>query len=120
MHQALYTEVISPLLPEKELLSSLPFKEQCGDQDMLPAVYEVLLNKYQNQVSSPAKPNLPHPRLSDNLDMEVAKAERLYYACAYRQSFAITEEWVLAVAISGLRNLMQVLNLLWINSIVFL
>ncbi|KAG8310650.1 anaphase promoting complex subunit cdc16 [Homalodisca vitripennis] len=76
---------------EKELLMSLPFKEQCGENDLLPAVYEILLNKYQNLPQTPV-PALPHPRLVDNLDLEAARAERLYYACSYRQCFSLTQE----------------------------
>lgn len=30
-------------------------------------------------------------RLQDNLDMQVAKAERLYYNCDYQQCFSLTE-----------------------------
>lgn len=83
---------IYPFILEKELLSSLPFKEQCTDHDLLPTVYEVLLNKYQSTPHLSSVVTLPHPRLSDNLDMEVARAERLYYACTYRQCFSLTEE----------------------------
>ncbi|XP_054280788.1 cell division cycle protein 16 homolog [Macrosteles quadrilineatus] len=88
--QALVQHQMLTAVEEKELLSSLPFKDQCGDNDLLPTVYEVLLNKYQRLPELPQ--SLPHPRLSDNLDLEVARAERLYYSCAYRQCFLLTED----------------------------
>uniref|UniRef100_A0A1B6LCT4 Cell division cycle protein 16 homolog n=1 Tax=Graphocephala atropunctata TaxID=36148 RepID=A0A1B6LCT4_9HEMI len=79
-------------IEEKELVASLPFKEQCSEVDLLPTLYETLLNKYQNLQQAPGSPVLPHPRLPENLDLEVARAEKLYYACSYMQCFALTEE----------------------------
>ncbi|XP_046662759.1 cell division cycle protein 16 homolog [Homalodisca vitripennis] len=77
---------------EKELLSSLPFKEQCYENDLLPAVYEILLNKYQSIPQMSLTPALSHPRLSESLDVEVARAEKLYHACAFRQCLSKTQE----------------------------
>ncbi|KAG8298096.1 anaphase promoting complex subunit cdc16 [Homalodisca vitripennis] len=77
---------------EKELLSSLPFKEQCYENDLLPAVYEILLNKYQSIPQMSLTPALSHPRLSESLDVEVARAEKLYHACAFRQCLSKTQD----------------------------
>lgn len=76
---------------EKQLLSSLPFAEQCGNENFVRPVYETLLKKYHASPRSPSPP-IPHSRLADNLDLAVAKAERLYYSCAYKECFNITEE----------------------------
>lgn len=77
---------------EKDLLNSLPFKEQCEDNDLLPIVYELLMNKYQSTPHLTSVVSLPDPCLRNNLDLEVARAEKLYYACAYRQCFILAEE----------------------------
>jgi anaphase-promoting complex subunit 6 len=54
------------------------------------SIYESLLKKYQ---SVPPRSTVQvHPKLQNNLDMEVAKAERHYYACAYSECFKATEE----------------------------
>ncbi|RZF38992.1 hypothetical protein LSTR_LSTR003735 [Laodelphax striatellus] len=72
---------------EKELLESLPRGE---DDKLVSYIYESLLNKYQDVPL--ALPASLHQSLEDNLDMTVAKAERLFYACSYRECFRITEE----------------------------
>ncbi|XP_015514715.2 cell division cycle protein 16 homolog [Neodiprion lecontei] len=84
---------------EKELLESLPITEQCsgGEAKLLRLLYESKLKKYQ----SPAEKEpllccgvqgvLVTDRLMDNLDMEVSRAERLYYNCDYQQCFSLTE-----------------------------
>lgn len=84
---------------EKELLESLPIAEQCtgGEAKLLRLLYESKLKKYQ----SPAEKDPPlccgvqgvlvTDRLMDNLDMEVSRAERLYYNCDYQQCFSLTE-----------------------------
>lgn len=83
---------------ERELLESLPFAEQCtkGEAELLRLLYDSKLKKYQepNTKQSLITCNVmgvsvTH-RLSDNLDMEVAKAERLYYNCDYHQCFSLT------------------------------
>lgn len=76
---------------EKQLLSSLPFAEQCGNENFVRPVYEALLKKYHASPRSPSPP-LPHTKLTDNSDMAVCKAERLYYICSYKECFNITEE----------------------------
>lgn len=40
----------------------------------------------------PPSQALPHPQLIDNLDLAIARAERYYYACNYKECFRITEE----------------------------
>ncbi|XP_053593265.1 cell division cycle protein 16 homolog [Microplitis demolitor] len=83
---------------EKELLDSLPFNEQCSeaDRDLLKLLYESKLKKYQApmedlSITCGTKGVLVTDRLQDNLDMQVAKAERLYYNCDYQQCFSLTE-----------------------------
>lgn len=73
---------------EKELLITLPFKSQCFNNDLLPSVYEELLNKYQ-QLSPPHK---QPSGILGNLDLQAARAERLFYACHYDQCYKLTEE----------------------------
>ncbi|XP_054003923.1 cell division cycle protein 16 homolog isoform X3 [Hylaeus anthracinus] len=60
---------------EKELVESLPFNEQCteAETELLRLLYEIT------------------DRLLGNLDMEVSKAERLYYNCDYHKCFSLTE-----------------------------
>lgn len=85
---------------EKELLESLPFAEQCteSETELLRLLYESKLKKYQ-------EPNKEQPlitcnvmgicitdKLANNLDMEVTKAERLYYNCDYHQCYTLTEK----------------------------
>lgn len=85
---------------ERELLGSLPFAEQCtkGEAELLRLLYDSKLKKYQepNTKQSLATCNVMGisvtDRLADNLDMEVAKAERLYYNCDYHQCFSLTEK----------------------------
>ncbi|XP_039276969.1 cell division cycle protein 16 homolog [Nilaparvata lugens] len=73
---------------EKELLDSLPRGE---DDKIVTYIYESLLNKYQAVPEAPPASTL-HQCLEDNLDMTVAKAERFFYACSYKQCIRITEE----------------------------
>ncbi|KAJ8669052.1 hypothetical protein QAD02_000311 [Eretmocerus hayati] len=80
---------------EKELLNSLPFHEQCKEADaaLLKLLYESKLKKYQEPAEyslSPCGPSMKNS-LKDNLDMQVSKAERLYYNCNFHQSFSLTE-----------------------------
>ncbi|XP_034935947.1 cell division cycle protein 16 homolog [Chelonus insularis] len=84
---------------ERELLDSLPFNEQCSesDRDLLKLLYESKLKKYQAPsedlalITMGMKGILVSDGLQNNLDMQVAKAERLYYNCDYQQCFALTE-----------------------------
>lgn len=84
---------------EHELLESLPFNEQCteADKDLLYLLYESKLKKYQaptddiTQITCSIKGISISDRLENNLDMQVAKAERLYYNCNYQQCFNLTE-----------------------------
>ncbi|GAB1859993.1 Cell division cycle protein 16-like protein [Camponotus japonicus] len=84
---------------ERELLESLPFAEQCmkGEAELLRLLYDSKLKKYQepNTKQSLITCNVMGicvtDRLADNLDMQVAKAERLYYNCDYHQCFSLTE-----------------------------
>lgn len=84
---------------ERELLESLPFAEQCmkGEAELLRLLYDSKLKKYQepNTKQSLITCNVMGicvtERLADNLDMQVAKAERLYYNCDYHQCFSLTE-----------------------------
>lgn len=91
MHVLPFYEMYVFIVTEKELIKSLPFTEQCGDDKLVSSVYEHLLKKYQTVPLSPSPP-MPYPRLTNNLDLAVAKAERHYYACDYKQCFNITEE----------------------------
>uniref|UniRef100_A0A8D9ER57 Cell division cycle protein 16 homolog n=1 Tax=Cacopsylla melanoneura TaxID=428564 RepID=A0A8D9ER57_9HEMI len=71
---------------EKSLVDSLPLKEQCKSQsDLLftRTLYQSMIKKYD----APSLTVLP-----DNLDMLVARAERLYYGCSYKKCFNITEQ----------------------------
>ncbi|KMQ88903.1 cell division cycle protein 16-like protein [Lasius niger] len=85
---------------ERELLESLPFAEQCvkGEAELLQLLYDSKLKKYQapNTKQSLITCNVMGicvtDRLADNLDMQVAKAERLYYNCDYHQCFSLTEK----------------------------
>lgn len=85
---------------ERELLESLPFAEQCvkGEAELLQLLYDSKLKKYQapNTKQSLITCNVMGisvtERLADNLDMQVAKAERLYYNCDYHQCFSLTEK----------------------------
>ena len=85
---------------ERELLESLPFAEQCteGEAELLRLLYDSKLKKYQdpNRKQSLSKCNVMGicltNRLANNLDMEVAKAEKLYYNCDYHQCFSLTEK----------------------------
>ncbi|XP_029667158.1 cell division cycle protein 16 homolog [Formica exsecta] len=85
---------------ERELLESLPFAEQCmkGEAELLRLLYDSKLKKYQepNTKQSLITCNVMGicvtDRLADNLDMQVAKAERLYYNCDYHQCFSLTEK----------------------------
>lgn len=84
---------------ERELLESLPFADQCteAEADLLRLLYESKLKKYQEPNKRPTGPPcsvmgvvVTH-RLLGNLDMEVSKAERLYYNCDYHKCFSLTE-----------------------------
>ncbi|XP_075230807.1 cell division cycle protein 16 [Lycorma delicatula] len=86
--EALVKHQMLSALEEKELLESLPYGE---DGQLVSYVYQSLLNKYQT-VPSPPTQALPHPRLAENLDLAIARAERYYYACNYKECFQITEE----------------------------
>ncbi|XP_054003924.1 cell division cycle protein 16 homolog isoform X4 [Hylaeus anthracinus] len=84
---------------EKELVESLPFNEQCteAETELLRLLYESKLKKYQepNKKQTLATCSvmgvLVTDRLLGNLDMEVSKAERLYYNCDYHKCFSLTE-----------------------------
>ncbi|XP_015597960.1 cell division cycle protein 16 homolog isoform X2 [Cephus cinctus] len=84
---------------EKELLDSLPISEQCteAEGELLRLLYESKLKKYQVPTkkqpfaSCSIKGILVTDRLLDNLDMQVSKAERLYYNCDYHKCFSLTE-----------------------------
>lgn len=96
----MYIYVITIINLERELLESLPFAEQCteGETELLRLLYESKLKKYQepNKKRTLITCNVMGicitDRLADNLDMEVTKAERLYYNCEYHQCFALTEK----------------------------
>ncbi|XP_063995452.1 cell division cycle protein 16 homolog [Diachasmimorpha longicaudata] len=81
---------------ERELLESLPFNEQCSeaDRELLRLLYESKLKKYQEPTEdiSLASCNVKSVLINGNLDMQVAKAERLYYNCDYHQCFNLTEK----------------------------
>lgn len=84
---------------ERELLESLPF-EQCtkGEAELLRLLYDSKLKKYQEPNTKQSLTTCSvmgisvTDRLADNLDMEVTKAERLYYNCDYHQCFLLTEK----------------------------
>ncbi|XP_020712123.2 cell division cycle protein 16 homolog isoform X2 [Athalia rosae] len=84
---------------ERELLESLPIAEQCSASEakLLRLLYESKLKKYQSSTEKEPILNcgvqgvLVTDRLIDNLDMEVSRAERLYYNCDYQQCFSLTE-----------------------------
>ncbi|XP_073980642.1 cell division cycle protein 16 [Rhodnius prolixus] len=78
---------------ERELMSSLSISSQVDSKDeewLVKSVYDSLLKKYQS-VPSTSVVQI-HPRLVGNLDLEVANAERHYYACAYSDCFATTQQ----------------------------
>ncbi|KAL0122000.1 hypothetical protein PUN28_007059 [Cardiocondyla obscurior] len=85
---------------EKELLESLPFADQCtkGEAELLRLLYDSKLKKYQEPNTKQSLTTCSvmgisvTEKLADNLDMEVAKAERLYYNCDYHQCFSLTEK----------------------------
>ncbi|XP_024081124.1 cell division cycle protein 16 homolog isoform X2 [Cimex lectularius] len=90
--QALVQHQMLTSWEEKELISTLPFAAQCKTKDeewLVRSLYDSLLKKYQN-VPSRAIIQV-HPKLEGNLDLEVAKAERHYYACAYSECFLTTQ-----------------------------
>ncbi|XP_043270067.1 cell division cycle protein 16 homolog isoform X2 [Venturia canescens] len=84
---------------ERDLLESLPLSEQCteAERDLLRLLYDSKLKKYQ--VPSEEQPSIAcsisgisvSDRLGNNLDMQVSRAERLYYNCDYHQCFSLTE-----------------------------
>ncbi|XP_012220370.1 cell division cycle protein 16 homolog [Linepithema humile] len=84
---------------ERELLESLPY-EQCtkGEAELLRLLYDSKLKKYQEPntkqslITCSVMGISVTDRLADNLDMEVTKAERLYYNCDYHQCFSLTEK----------------------------
>lgn len=82
-------------------MESLPFSEQCtkGEAELLRLLYDSKLKKYQETPitkESVATCSIMGTsvsiRLANNLDMVVAKAERLYYNCDYHQCFSLTEK----------------------------
>lgn len=81
-------------------MDSLPFNEQCSeaDRDLLKLLYENKLKKYHaptedlSLITCGVKGISVNERLQENLDMQVVKAERLYYNCDYQQCFALTEK----------------------------
>lgn len=100
MDKYICTYVITIDNLERELLESLPFAEQCteGETELLRLLYESKLKKYQepNKKQSLVTCSIMgiciSEKLANNLDMEVTKAERLYYNCEYHQCFALTEK----------------------------
>ncbi|KAK9512663.1 hypothetical protein O3M35_001037 [Rhynocoris fuscipes] len=90
--QALVQHQMLTSWEERELMSSLSVSSQVDSKDeewLVKSVYESLLKKYQSVPSTSAVQI--HPRLVGNLDLEVANAERHYYACAYSECFATTQ-----------------------------
>ncbi|XP_054286100.1 cell division cycle protein 16 homolog [Macrosteles quadrilineatus] len=77
---------------EKELMDSLQFKSQCSNPGLLPFVYEQLLKKYQKLTPSELQLCSFNHNLGllGNLDLKAARAERLLYDCAFKQSYALT------------------------------
>lgn len=95
-----FFNIITIVNLERELLESLPFAEQCtkGEAELLQLLYDSKLKKYQEPntkqslITCSVMGICVTDRLADNLDMEVAKAERLYYNCDYHQCFSLTEK----------------------------
>lgn len=83
-------------------MESLPFGEQCteAEAELLRLLYESKLKKYQEpykkqSLATCSVMGVPViDRLSDNLDLEVSEAERLYYNCDYHKCFSLTERWL--------------------------
>ena len=75
---------------ERELLSSLPFSEQCMPEevDLLKFLYEGKVKRYCKPVDPKLPPGLE--TLYDNLDVVAGMAERHFYNCSYYQSYKMT------------------------------
>lgn len=80
---------------EQELLNSLPFKDQCNEHaELVQYLYSSKMKKYDLSGSGPAA----HQRvtvevpagLSNNAELQVSQAERLYMACDFRRCYHIT------------------------------
>ena len=75
---------------ERELLSSLPFSEQCMPEevDLLKFLYEGKVKRYCKPVDPKPPPGLE--TLYDNLDVVAGMAELHFYNCSYYQSYKMT------------------------------
>ncbi|XP_041357865.1 cell division cycle protein 16 homolog [Gigantopelta aegis] len=75
---------------ERNLIDSLPFKEQCSEEEieLVKFLYENKLKKY-NKPSTLAVPSSLGV-LEDNIDIVVNLAERHYYNCGFRECYKIT------------------------------
>ncbi|XP_013411443.1 cell division cycle protein 16 homolog [Lingula anatina] len=75
---------------EKELLDSLPFSQQCPEEEteLIRFLYENRLKKYNKpqELAIPTSLN----KLHDNLDIVVNTAERHYYNCDFRECHKVT------------------------------
>ena len=78
---------------EHELLSTMPFDEQCSgekaEQDLIKFLHEMSLKKYDKPADL-IVPKALEPSLVMNSDFVVAKAERHFYNCDYAQCFSLT------------------------------
>ncbi|XP_067949328.1 cell division cycle protein 16 homolog [Watersipora subatra] len=76
---------------EQVLLEKLPFDSQCGGQDnstLVRTLYGMQVKKYVGHETLGIAAEVS--ALSDNLDVVVSLAERLYYNCYFRDAFKIT------------------------------
>ena len=75
---------------ERELLTSLPFSEQCVPEeiDLLKFLYESKMKKYCKPIDPKLSTGLES--LNDNLDIVASMAERHFYNCSYNLSCKMT------------------------------
>ncbi|XP_077987958.1 cell division cycle protein 16 homolog [Glandiceps talaboti] len=77
---------------EQELLESLPFAEQCTEEDL-----ELTKYMYESKLSKFSKPDTLSPQpsteaIQSNLYVITNQAERHYYNCDFRTCYKITSE----------------------------
>ena len=92
--QALTQHHILTADEEKELLRTLPFKEQCSAEDaaLLPFVYKARMKKYDRPavISELSSPPEGFAELASNADLLVQQAEVQFYNCDFNDCIRIT------------------------------
>ena len=88
--EALIKHQILTASEEQELLSTMPFDEQCGGEEaLIKFLHEMSLKKYHKPADM-IVPKTLEPSLLINSDFIVSKAERHFYNCDYAQCFSLT------------------------------